>query len=204
MSSLLTLCFFFKTFIFPLVRDAFDPSETQARSQHITQLRDARYSTPTNAAVRRWLRNIVTNSFHLSVFRAPIRGSSPARPRPMRSRGTRGGSFPSGELPSPAAPGDDKSPSPVRKCLRIFTAPTTQGRKNKLYKPRVHGWVGRATNQSIITWIASKARLCRAWTGVLLRSRRRHVSSAMCTTTALASLDECTCRRKEKTGKNGF
>ena len=95
MSSLLTLCFFFKTFIFPLVRDAFDPSETQARSQHITQLRDARYSTPTNAAVRRWLRNIVTNSFHLSVFRAPIRGSSPARPRPMRSRGTRGGSFPS-------------------------------------------------------------------------------------------------------------
>lgn len=46
------------------------------------------------------------------------RGGPPARARPMRGRVARGGSYPSGGVPSPAAPEDHRGLSPVRKALQ--------------------------------------------------------------------------------------
>ena len=43
----------------------------------------------------------------------------------------RGESCPSGQRRGPAAPGEDKFPSPVQKPLHIYTTPTTRERKRR-------------------------------------------------------------------------
>ncbi|CAN0238245.1 unnamed protein product, partial [Laminaria digitata] len=68
--------------------------------------------------------NIITDSFHPSVFRAPIPLADPPPPPALGQSGGAehaAGVAPRGISPGPAAPGEDGSPSPVQKSFHIFT-----------------------------------------------------------------------------------
>ena len=69
----------------------------------------------------------------LSILRFPkpnpIGRALRARPRPTGGRRVRGGSCPSREPRGPAAPGEDRIPSPDQRSFHTSSTPTNRGRK---------------------------------------------------------------------------
>ena len=84
--------------------------------------------------------NIIRIYVECSTFRAPIPLATPRLPPANGERPARGGSYPSGQPPGPAASGEDKAPSPDHKKFHTSTTPTTRGRKSSYPGPTSPVW----------------------------------------------------------------